>query len=194
MRVKMWTAEEVDYLLENYNSSVSITELARHFGCSRNALQSKANRLGFSRKNPRVPWSEAELDLLEAWAETRPLNDLISAWQRKAKKRGWAKRSPEAIKKQLFRLGASLDPQIGWYKASTIKAGLETSQYAVQTWLNSGKLKAQKKGGGIHADYLVKEKDLINFALKYPAEISERITPDGMCWLLQVIKQSKQMF
>lgn len=190
-RGKIWTQEECSYLLLHYTESQDLRSLAQKFNTTPNAVRSKANRLGFSRKNKRIPWSDAELDLLEAWAETKPFADLVQAWQRKARKLGWAKRSPEAIKKQLHKMGATSEPQVGWYKASALRAGLEASQWTIQSWLSSGKLKAQKKGDGIHADYLISEKALADFALKYPAEVSERITPDGMCWLLQVINAAR---
>lgn len=188
---KHWTPEETEYLINNYNGPQSAPAIALRLGISLAAVGRKARSLGFSRsENRRAGWSQEELSLLEAWAETKPLPELAKAWNRKADKNGWPKRSPNAIGKALRKLGYTTKPVVGCYSAPAVAAALNVSHWAVQSWIKSGGLKAQKQGEGEHSNWVIRDKDLARFALSQPAKVTRHITSDGTDWLLQIIADS----
>lgn len=79
---------------------------------------------------------------------------------------------------------------MGCYSARAVAAALGVSDWAVQGWIKSGGLKAQKQGEGEHSNWVIRDKDLAQFALSQPSRVTMRITPDGADWLLQVIADS----
>lgn len=184
MNRKRWTPEETEYLVNNYNGPESAPAIALCLGTTLAAVGRKARALGFSRaENRRACWTDDELSLLEAWAETK-------AWNKKATRSGWSKRSPNAIAKALRKLGYSAKPIVGCYSARAVAAALGVSDWAVQGWIRSGGLLAQKQGEGEHSNWVIRDKDLAQFALSQPSRVTMRITPDGADWLLQVIADS----
>jgi hypothetical protein len=190
---KHWTPEETEYLINNYSGPESAPMIALRLGIPLAAVGRKARALGYSRtENRRAGWTEEELSLLEAWAETKPLPKLTASWNRKAAKNGWPKRSPNAIGKIVRKLGYTTKPIVGCYSARAVAAALGVSGWAVQTWIKCDGLKAQKQGLGEHSNWVIRDKDLVQFALSQPAKITARITPDGADWLLQVIADSRK--
>lgn len=189
MSPKIWTPEECEYLIANYHSYKDCEALAKDLGVPPKIVQDKANDLGFSRKNPNTPWTEEEEALLEAWAEIKLFPQLVQDWQRKAKKQGWAKRSPIALGKKLRALGYSQVPSAGYYSAAAVAAGLGVSPHQVKKWLRSGKLKSQQSTA--NAIHYIHEKNLADFALRYPAEVAERLSNEGMAWLLLIIRDAR---
>ena len=79
---------------------------------------------------------------------------------------------------------------MGCYSARAVAAALGVSEWAVLVWIKSGGLLAQKQGEGEHSNWVIRDKDLAQFALSQPSKVIVRITPDGADWLLQVIADS----
>lgn len=193
MNRKHWSPEDTEYLIGNYIGPESAPAIALRLGISLAAVGRKARALGFSRtENRRAGWSQEELSLLEAWAETKSLPELTKAWNREAARNGWSKRSPNAIGKVLRKLGYSAKPIVGCYSARAVAAALGVSDWAVQGWIKSGGLLAQKQGEGLHSNWVIRDKDLARFALSQPAKVTARITSEGADWLLQVIADSRK--
>lgn len=190
---KRWTAEETEYLVKNYSGPESANAIALHLGTTPAVVGRKARSLGFSRsENRRAGWTESELSLLEAWAETKPLPELAKAWNRLALKNAWPVRSPNALGKIIRKLGYSTKPVVGCYSTRAVAAALGVSDWAVQTWIKRDGLRAQKQGSGEHSNWVIRDKDLAQFALSQPTRVTARITPEGADWLLQVISDSRR--
>lgn len=88
MNRQYWTQQQTEYLVKNYSGPESAPAIALRLNISPAAVGRKARVLGFSRlENRRLAWTQEELDLLEAWAETKPLPELTRVWNRKASKK-----------------------------------------------------------------------------------------------------------
>lgn len=190
---KKWQPHEVKFVAENYKSVADAFWVAERLGATPAAVKYKARQLGINARNRDI-WSREEMELLESWAETRPFLDLLRRWNTRAKSKGWPRRNAGSLSHALKKIGASQKALIGWYKCPAIAEGLEISQRVVIGWCKSGKLKAQRLNGDENSmsDFIIREKDFVNFVLKYPGTATERITPNGACWLLQVIAQAKE--
>lgn len=193
MNRQYWTQQQTEYLVNNYTGPESAPEIALCLGIPPAAVGRKARALGYSRtENHRAAWTEEELSLLEAWAETKPLSELTKAWNRLALKNGWPVRSPNALGKNIRKLGYTTKPIVGCYSTRAIAAALGVSDWAVQTWIKRDGLKARKQGEGEHSNWVIQDKDLAQFALSQPARVTVRITSEGADWLLQVIADSRK--
>ena len=187
-----WTEEECQYLIDNYKSFKDINWIANNLNRSPRSVRWKIRHLGVVEFGTKAFWSEQELMLLRAWGTTKPLAILHKSWSLQAKKRGWPERTVRALSTRLSHENLSFTPPIDWYSISDLVGGLEASDKAIISWIHSGKLKAKRENGreGKGEPFLVQERDLVDFALKYPASVAERISPYGMRWLLQLIQQN----
>ena len=142
-RRQYWTQQQTEYLIKNYSGPESASAIALCLGIPPAAVGRKARSLGYSKtENRRAGWTEEELSLLEAWAETKPLPELTQAWNRKAAKSGWPPRSPNAMGKVIRKLGYTTKPIVGCYSRPAVAAALNISNWAVQTWIKRDGLKA----------------------------------------------------
>lgn len=193
MRGKQWTREETEYLIKNYAGPRSVAEISLHLGIAPAIVGRKARKLGFSQSEfRRFRWSQEELSLLEAWAETKPMLELCEAWNRKAIKSGWPRRSPEALTKAIERLGYSAKPIVGCYSVPAVAAALTVAETTVLSWSKNYGLKAQRQGEGERSSWIIRQKSLAEFALCQPSKVGMRITSEGTDWLLQVIADSRK--
>jgi len=121
-------------------------------------------------------------------AGTLPLPKLHKLWNRKAEKNGWPHRTVRSLEQRIYRLGESINPEVGYFSAAALALGLGCSQTLVKAWITTKRLKAEKDSEKASIPWRIKDKDVVSFVLDHPEEIAERITPDGIAWLLCLIK------
>lgn len=188
---KGWSQQEIDYLVTNYTSSEEVRVIARKLNRSLYSVMGKAQLLKLSR--PRHQWSREELDLLEAWAETKDFPTLVKDWNRKARRLGWSERTTSALSNMIHKQGLTRTPCHGCYRASSLARSLGVSEETMMWWIRHGWLKAIKQNDDQEkrSPYLIFDKDVVNFALNHPATVAQKVKEDGIRWLLQLISETK---
>lgn len=74
------TPQERHYLIEHYvDEPQAISVIAIHLQLEPKKVLEQARYLKLRTPNSHHSWSEAELHLLDEWAETKPLNQLVAS-------------------------------------------------------------------------------------------------------------------
>lgn len=88
------TPNERHYLIEHYvDDPQVINKIAFQLKLEPKKVLEHARYLKLRIPNSHNSWTEAELSLLDDWAETKPLNQLVASWNRLAQKQGRPVRS-----------------------------------------------------------------------------------------------------
>lgn len=107
------TPDERQYLIEHYADDPQvINKIAFQLKLEPKKVLDQARYLKLRVPNSHHSWSEAELSLLDDWAETKPLNQLVASWNRLALKQGRPQRSFRSLEKKLLERGHSLKPYV----------------------------------------------------------------------------------
>lgn len=110
------TAHEKDYLVNTWeDNTIAIASLAANLNLTPKQLRGHARYLNLTRRNVRHSWTEYELQLLDDWAETKPLHVFVGCWNRLASQQGRPHRTLRAIEKKLLLRGHSVKAQINYY-------------------------------------------------------------------------------
>jgi len=178
------TANERQYLIDNYDDDPSaIAQIAAILQLEQNKILDHARYLKLKSRSSRHAWSQAELELLDDFAETQPLRLLVSAWNRLAQKEGRPTRSLRSLEKKLLERGHSLKPYGGYLSVSVVARLLNRSPTWIKTLIETKKLHAIKDG-----DYWsIKPKWLRKFVFSHPYEATQRLDTEQFADLLLTI-------
>lgn len=178
------TANERQYLIENYDDDPSaIAQIAAHLRKEPSKILDHARYLKLRERSCRHAWSESELTLLDDMAETQPLNLLVAAWNRLAKKQGRPTRSLRSLEKKLWERGHSLKPYGGYLSVLAVATLLNCSQTWVKTLIEHKKLRAIKDGNY----WSIKPQWLRKFVFNHPYDATERLDKEQFADLLLAI-------
>ena len=178
------TPGEKDYLVCNYaDDANAIALLAASLNLSPKQLRGHARYLNLTARSDRHSWTPAELELLDDWAETKPLHIFVACWNRLASQQGRPMRSLRAIEKKLLERGHSTIAQINYYSAPAVARLLNRSESWVKRLIENGKLIARKDG----VNWKIKAKHLRKFIFTYPYDSTARLSPSQFADLLLAI-------
>ncbi len=121
--------------------------------------------------------------LLDDWAETKPLNQLVASWNRLALKQGRPVRSLRSLEKKLLERGHSLKPFVNYFSVPAVARLLNRSESWIKGLIENHKLRAVKENGY----WLVKPKWLRDFVFQHPYDAAARINSEQFGDLLLVI-------
>lgn len=129
-------------------------------------------------------WSADELQLLDDWAETKPLRVFVKAWNSLALRQGRPRRSLRAIEKKLLQRGHSTKVEIEYYSVPAVARLMNRSESWVKLLIKEGKLGHVKEG----KNSMVKVRHLRKFVFDYPFDATARLTREQFADLLIAIK------
>jgi len=178
------TPDERHYLIEHYADDPQvINKIAIHLQLEPKKVLEQARYLKLRTPNSHHSWSEAELHLLDEWAETKPLNQLVASWNRLALKQDRPLRSFRALEKKLLERGHSLKPFVNYFSVPAVAILLNRSESWIKGLIENQKLRAAKENGY----WLVKPKWLRNFVFNHPYDATARINNEQFADLLLAI-------
>lgn len=178
------TPDERQYLIEHYaDEPQTISAIALHLRLEREKVLDQARYLKLRVPNSHHSWSKEELELLDDWAETKPLNQLVNSWNRLALKQGRPQRSFRSLEKKLLERGHSLKPFVNYFSVPAVAKLLNRSESWIKGLIENQKLRAVKENGY----WLVKPKWLRDFAFNHPYDATARINSEQFADLLLAI-------
>lgn len=179
------TAVEKAYIVNNWEDRPEVIQvIASHLLLTTKQLRSHARYLNLTSRDVRHSWTDAELQLLDFMAETKPLHVLVGCWNRSASREGRPTRTVRAIEKKLLERGHSTKVQINYISVPAIALLLNRSESWVKSLIENGKLKASKQG----SHWVVKVKYLRIFVFEHPFDSTCRLGTEGFADLLLAIK------
>ena len=166
------TPGERHYLIEHYaDDQQTINVIALQLKLEPKKVLQHARYLKLRTPNARHAWTEAELSLLDDWAETKPLNQLVASWNRLAQKQGRPVRSFRSLEKKLLERGHSLKPFADYFSVPAVARLLNRSESWIKGLIENHKLRAVKENGY----WLIKPKSLRDFVFQHPYDATARI-------------------
>ncbi len=178
------TPNERHYLIENYTDEPqTINAIALQLKLEPKKVLQHARYLKLRPSSSRHAWTEAELSLLDEWAETKPLNQLVASWNRLALKQGRPQRSFRSLEKKLLERGHSLKPFADYFSVPAVARLLNRSESWIKGLIENNKLRAAKENGY----WLVKPKWLRDFVFQHPYDAVARINNEQFGDLLLAI-------
>lgn len=169
------TPDERHYLIEHYADEPQvINAIALHLQLEPPKVLEHARYLKLRVPNSHNSWTEAELMLLNEWAETKPLNHLVSSWNRLAQKQGRPVRSLRSLEKKLLERGHSLKPYVNYFSVPAVARLLNRSESWIKGLIENHKLRAVKENGY----WLVKPKWLRDFVFGHPYDATARLNSE----------------
>lgn len=142
------TPDERHYLIEHYADEPQvINAIALHLQLELKKVLDQARYLKLRAPKSRHSWSKAELKLLDEWAETKPLNQLVTNWNRLAQKQGRPPRSFRSLEKKLLERGHSLKPSVNYFSVPAVATLLNRSESWIKGLIENKKLRAVKENG-----------------------------------------------
>jgi len=159
---------------ERYDgTTVAIDGLATSLNMPRWAVKRRAQVLGLARAKEK-PWSQAEVDYLEANYHCRSILTLAKN----------LKRSTTAIALKAKRQGIRKFDE--GYTASSLSQALGIDSHKVSQWIDMGLIKASRRHTQRENDmYLVTDRAVREFMLTYPTELDLRRADP--VWLVDVL-------
>lgn len=180
------TPDERHYLIEHYADDPQvINKIAIQLQLEPPKVLEHARYLKLRVPNSRNSWTEAELSLLDDWAETKPLNQLVASWNRLAQKQGRPVRSLRSLEKKLLERGHSLKPFAHYFSVPAVARLLNRSESWIKGLIENNKLRAVKENGY----WLVKPKWLRDFVFQHPYDAAARINSEQFGDLLLAIAE-----
>lgn len=178
------TPDERQYLIQHYcDDPQVINAIALHLQLEPPKVLEHARYLKLRVPNSYNSWTEPELSLLDEWAETKPLNQLVASWNRLALKQGRPVRSLRSLEKKLLERGHSLKPFADYFSVHTVARLLNRSQSWIKGLIENHKLRAVKENGY----WLIKPKWLRDFVFQHPYDAVVRIDNEQFADLLLAI-------
>lgn len=136
------TPDERHYLIEHYTDEPQvINAIALQLKLEPKKVRDQARYLKLRVPNSRHSWSEAELQLLDKWVETKPLNQLVANWNRLAQKQGRPVRSSRSLEKKLLERGYSLKPFVDYFSVLAVARLLNRSESWIKGLIKNQKLR-----------------------------------------------------
>lgn len=136
------TPDERHYLIEHYTDEPQvINAIALQLKLEPKKVRDQARYLKLRVPNSRHSWSEAELQLLDKWVETKPLTQLVANWNRLAQKQGRPVRSSRSLEKKLLERGYSLKPFVDYFSVLAVARLLNRSESWIKGLIKNQKLR-----------------------------------------------------
>lgn len=159
--IHRWTIEDDDILRESYQqdnrSSVYISGI---LGVTREAVKSRACRLGLGHLHTRREWTKEEDDKLSLLLERYTVSSIANRLHR----------SVCAIKRRATYLQVSRKTRLGWYTQNEVCEILGANHRLINRYMDNGRLRATREGRA----WIIKEKELKRFIRTYPMEFNGR--------------------
>lgn len=179
------TPHEKYYLVNNWEDNpLAIASLAANLNLSPKQLRGHARYLNLTKRNVRHGWTAYELQLLDDWAETKPLRVFVAAWNRYASREGRPVRSLRAIEKKLLERGHSVKAEINYYSVPAVARLLNRSETWVKRVIENEKLTATKEG----KNWMIKVGHLRRFVFEHPFDATLALSGEQFGDLLLAIK------
>ena len=184
--IKRQSTEFIDAVIRRYYTGERprgfVGTCAKQVGRDRTWVSRRATDLGLIKSRDNRPWTQEELDYVSA----RPMVGLHNLSKRMAKK-GW-RRTPSALANiRGTGLVETTDP--AQFTAAGLAAAMGTTTKTVIGWITRGLLKASRRGWEITSrgdGYLIHERDVAAFVLRYPAHVSLAKLEPNKFWFLEI--------
>jgi hypothetical protein len=182
-----WTEEQLETLKQNISAEPDWGELASLVGRSVYAVRAKALRTGCfqpRRVKPHKAWRDEQRQMLLELSEMGcyTLSALTKRLESISKERDWPIRTQRAIQFQLANAGISYARQSmsELLTIPTIAVALgHSTPRIVRRWVEEKWIEA-RNGNSSSDPYLIECRELVNFALNNPSEITKsQTTSDG---------------
>lgn len=188
-KYRRWSFHEEIILLQHWQGASSAEKIAKLLKVDSSRVLEKAHqlRLGSGTRGKNYKWSEEELEYLATIAETNVLDKVVEKYNIKAKQNNWHYRTKSSIEKKIKLLGYSSRPLVGYITITELTIYLGRTSRYIQGLVEQKLLPVHKVGN----KYIyVKEKDFIKFAKRYPLEVGEKMTREGIIWFLQILESN----
>lgn len=167
-----WTPQHDERLRRVYeNGKVgAVTALAHSLGITPSQVRYRAGELGLSTRWQTGPWTEPEIEFVEAHTHLR--RSTISLLMGK---KGWRRTSVAVAK--LIRSRGLVGANDRFLPASTVAACLGVAPMVVFKWLKSGLLSSESPTGGEQDGrpvYLIENRELARFIVQNPLKLDPR--------------------
>ncbi|HEY9748551.1 MAG TPA: hypothetical protein V6C63_07725 [Allocoleopsis sp.] len=190
MPTPIWTKEQKEFLIHNYNEGKNLNFLESKLPFTRQQITAKAAALKLGRSRD---WSDREKFILNFFAESMPFEKVVRAYNHRAKIKGFRPRSKSAISAMLKKLSLSRSLQSGCYGLATLAEALGISESPVRRWIKEGLLKAERQSESDRSHYAIYQHDFVQFALAYPGEIAKlNLDESAILWLLSEIAAAQE--
>lgn len=162
-----------------------VSRCAKSVGRTRTWVAKRALELGLIQSRDHRAWSEEEIEYAARYPLVSPV-DL----SKRMRRRGW-ERTPSAIVHQRT-VGRISSDEGGFFTAAGLAEVMGVRTGKVTAWIKDGLLKASRRGSARtdaqNGDgYVIHERDVAAFILRYPAHISlTRIEPNKF-WFLDLL-------
>lgn len=185
-----WTFSEEMFLLLNWEGIKSIEKIAQVLNKDLETIKRKSHEWRLEGRGRNAKWTEEETEYLELISETCTLDELVKRYNThiKQNKKSWSYRTKQSIRKKLTVLGLSAKPFVGHITLAELSRYLGRNNRYMQKLIEEKKLKTSPTGTKV---IYIKEKDFIKFAKKYPFDVGEKMTNEGMIWFLQILNDEE---
>lgn len=180
----IWLPQHDGYMRDHYHGGLHqrgrvIKELARQTGFPRWFIKRQAQRLGLTMHPDRRDWTQQELDVLDK------LLGKVSAGT--IAKR--LKRTESSVVMKIKSMGFSRRVSAG-YTMRDLELCFGEDHRKIQKWIDNGLLRDRLHGtnrhnGNGHDIHRIRERDVLDFIRKYPAEIS--LSRVDQTWFLDLL-------
>lgn len=182
---RKWTFQEELTLLLYWQGTKNVSLIANRLNISEKRVLDKAYQLKLGGTNNKK-WTEKECQYLELIAETATLEEIVKRYNLNAKHSGWYLRTKDSIRNKIQELGYTQKPIIGYVHLSAFAKYIGRSYNYVKKLVDEKKIVVCSTNKFI----FISEKDIIEFAKKYPYDMAEKMTKEGVIWFLQIINDN----
>lgn len=169
-----------------------VAACAQQINRNRSWVTERATTLGLIQSHDRRPWTEAEIDFISQ----RPLTAVRNLVRMMAR-RGW-KRSPSAIA-YIRRTGRAETIDASRFTAASLAEAMGVRTETVTGWIKRDLLKATRRGWDRTEEqrgdgYVIHERDVAAFVLRYPAHVSLAKMEPNKFWFLDLLSRHAKSF
>ena len=180
----VWLPQHDAYMRAHYHGGLHqrgrvIQELFRQTGFPRWYIKRQAQRLGLTMHPDRRPWTQDELDVLDALLGRVSVVTIAKR----------LKRTESSVVMKIKSLGHSRRLSQG-YTMRDLEQCLGEDHRKIQKWIDNGLLRDRLLGtnrhnGNGHDIHRIRERDVLDFIRKYPVEIS--LSRVDQTWFLDLL-------
>lgn len=150
--------------------------------------RSCATKYRMKKAGDRMPWTDAEIDLLEKISGNYPSQEITKKYNGFCKRLGYPQRSENGVLNRLKRIGASQVATEDNWKMSTLAELLGVSRDKVRNWVSGRYQRGERPGGLLPCRRLsnitaISKKDFKKFASEYPEKL-KGIHPENLLFVL----------
>jgi hypothetical protein len=171
-----WSKVARDLVRANINAaggelSVLLTKLEQESGYPRWACRRFARRMGVKARRSYRTWTDSEQQRLLKLIDLYPINEVAKLMRR----------SQSSIWHMLYRLGASAEMGKDHFTKYTLAVALHVRPETMESWINSGWLKATQIEMGRRKRVVIQAEDFCEFCRKHTKDVvGNRLTKERL--------------